>query len=159
MELAERYPEIALKIAFGTAAGLFLAAILFLLSRKVPRVRVPSALLFGLLLGASGDRLAEEIRQRGLDDGVLSAAGKGDAPALRRALDAGGSPVADESTSGGIVALAYALDSGNPGAVELLLQRGADPQYGSWTEGSGLEIAAKRKRPDLTALLKRYGAQ
>lgn len=159
MDLAMKYPEIAIKIASGLFVAILTAFALTLVGRRAPVVRVRAALLFGMGLGVAVVRLADEIRQRGLDDQVLLAAGRGDVGALRTALDKGGSVMADESTSGGIPALYYALRNGDPACVEFLLRRGADPSYAGWTEESSLSMAKKEKRADLAALLRRYGAR
>ncbi|RYG41116.1 ankyrin repeat domain-containing protein [bacterium] len=158
MDLAARYPDISFKIVLGVLVAIPVLVVLFFVGRRFPRIQKPAILLTGLVLGALINRLFTEIRQRGLDDRVLSAAGQGDSRSLRVALDAGGSVMAEESTSGGISALSYALRKGDYTTVELLLQRGADPQFGDWMDGTGIDVATKEKRPDLVALLRRYGA-
>ena len=158
MDWANRHPEISLKIAAGCLAAVVVFLLLFVLGRRVPQSRVPAAFLFGLVLGSGVNEIVLEIRQRNLDDRVLSAASKGDARTLLLALKAGGSPDADEPTSGGYPALTLAVDSGNADAVELLLMRGADPKVGDW-EHTCVEIARKKGRADLVKLLQRYGAQ
>ena len=158
MDIAARYPEISLKIFLGFVVAVPVLVALVFIGRRAPRTKAPSALLFGLALGASFDHLEGEIRQRRLDDRVLAAASHGNATALRSALDDGGSANVDDPTSGGWPALGNAIDSGDPQTVKLLLQRGADPRYGNWDQTS-VEMGNKAKRPDLVRLLRRYGAR
>lgn len=104
-------------------------------------------------LGA-GLLLFTEFRDRP----VLDAAQKGDVVALRRALDAGGSPNAGEGDETELAALLVAIERGDSRCVELLLRRGADPNVES--EGQRpLELAGELHRPDLARLLKRFGAR
>ena len=158
MALWTRYPGESLEALFGLGTGLVLALILTTLCRRVPRFRASAALVFGLLAGAGLDRFAQDIHQRGLDDRVLHAARRGDIVALRKALDDGGSPNADEPTSGGWPALSDAIEAGDGSCVELLLQRGARASYGNWADGSTLTVARKAKHPELISILRRYGA-
>lgn len=62
-------------------------------------------------------------------------------------------------TKRGGTALTFAITSGNPVMVHILLELGANPNIKNDKGESPLAIASRRQRDDLVSLLKQFGAQ
>ena len=101
----------------------------------------------------------EPIRQRVGDLDVFEAAALGDAPRLRELLD--GEPALVSSYSAdGFTALHLAAFFGHAGAVDVLLERGAEVDaFGrGWMTGTALHSAVSRKGADIARRLLEAGA-
>jgi len=101
----------------------------------------------------------EPVRERVGDLDVFEAAALGDEPRLRELLDA--EPALGSSYSGdGFTALHFAAFFGHAGAVELMLDHGAevDASGRGWMTGTALHSAVSRKRSDVARRLLEAGA-
>ncbi len=106
---------------------------------------------------AQDDGLAEVVVVGPSPSEVRSAAENGDLPALRRLLDM---PVnLDSRDSLGRTALMLATLRGHAGAVDLLLEHGADPNVADDHGVTPLQVAKNEKKAAIATALRRRGAR
>jgi len=110
---------------------------------------------FTLFLGMALASLATGCGGRGVTP-LMAAARRGDTSEMRRLLDAGADPYERDITNGW-TALFHAIHKQQPAAVQLLLERGVNPNQGARIT-SALMLAASDRDPTIVEILLAHGA-